>query len=150
MWTRTRPANVTAAVMDRNNRARSVAAGVVSGAGGQPVLQKPHSDESAPSRTRQSLDPNAFGAQRRELGLSFQQGSWSGTCVLTGGAGHIRTYERGDGSNLSECGGGRVESFPPARLGYRRKAAPAKHRHGDVNGFGKGRGYEFHDNVRSK
>jgi hypothetical protein len=27
------PTNVTAAVMDRNNRARSVAAGVVSGAG---------------------------------------------------------------------------------------------------------------------
>lgn len=76
-----RPANVTATVKDRNNRARSVAAGVVSGAGGQPVLQKPHSDESAPSRTRRSLDPIAFGLWA-DGGVSFQQGSWNDACAL--------------------------------------------------------------------
>ena len=43
--------DVTAGVKSPTNRARSVAAGVVSGAGwGQPVFQRPHSDESASSR----------------------------------------------------------------------------------------------------
>lgn len=76
-----RPAHVTAVVKDRTNRARSGAAGVVSGAGGPPVVQKPHFDESAPSRTRRSLDPMAFGLWA-EGGVSFPQGSGNGGCAL--------------------------------------------------------------------
>ena len=73
---RERPTDVTAAMKDMNNRARSVAAGVVSGAGWcQPVLETPHFDESAPSRTRPSLDPMVFGVKRRRLWVSLQQGS---------------------------------------------------------------------------
>ena len=131
-----RPANVTAAVKDRNNRARSVAAGVVSGAGGQPVLQKPHSDESAPSRSRLSLHPVAYGL-RAEGWVSFQQGSWNDECVLTGGAGHKCTHERDDGMNPSQGSGGQVDSnstcpssfprtaFGAARLGTGRAGSRA-------------------------
>jgi len=48
---RTCPTDVTVAAENRTNRARSVATGVVSGAGSQPVFEKPHSDESASIRT---------------------------------------------------------------------------------------------------
>jgi hypothetical protein len=34
-------------------------------------------------------------------GVSFQQGSWDGVCVSTGGAGHQCTHERSDGMNPS-------------------------------------------------
>ncbi len=70
----TGPTYVTAVVKSQINRARSVAAGVVSGAGRQPVIQKPQSDESASSRTRRCLDPIVFGP-KAEGGVSFQQGS---------------------------------------------------------------------------
>ena len=67
--------HVTAVAKSQINRATSVAAGVVSGAGWcQPVIQTPHSDESASSRTRQSLDPIAFGV-KADGGVSLQQGS---------------------------------------------------------------------------
>ena len=57
-----RPTDVTAAVKSQTNRARSVAAGVVSGAGAcQPVFETPHFDESVSSRSRPSLPPIAFG-----------------------------------------------------------------------------------------
>lgn len=69
-WTRRRPTDVTAAAKDQTNRARSVAAGVVSGAGeGPPVIEKPHSDESAPSRTRHRLDPGPVRRGRRGWGV---------------------------------------------------------------------------------
>ena len=57
------PTDVTVVAESRTNRARSVATGVVSGAGGQPVFEKPHSDESASIRTRQCQDPHACGAK---------------------------------------------------------------------------------------
>ena len=60
---RTGPTDVTVAAENRTNRARSMATGVVSGAGSQPVFEKPHSDESASIRTRQCLDPHACGAK---------------------------------------------------------------------------------------
>ena len=79
---RMRPTYVTAGVKSQTNRARSVAAGVVSGAGScQPVIETPHSDESASSRTRRSLDPIAFG-WKATGGVSFLQGSGSGGCAL--------------------------------------------------------------------
>ena len=69
--------DVTAVVKSQTNRARSVAAGVVSGAGwGQPVIQRPHSDESAPSRTSVRL---AAPSARQ----------WKGRVRATGGAGHL-------------------------------------------------------------
>ena len=69
------PTNVTAEVKSQTNRARSVAAGVVSGAGScQPVMQTPHSDESAPSRTGRSLDPRR-SAKASKSRVPFQQGS---------------------------------------------------------------------------
>lgn len=72
---RMRPTNVTAVAKSQTNRATSVAAGVVSGAGWcQPVIRTPHSDESASSRTRRSLDPIAFG-MKAEDEVSPQQGS---------------------------------------------------------------------------
>ena len=67
--------HVTAVTKSQNNRATRVAAGVVSGAGWcQPVLETPHFDESAPSRTRRSLDPIACGLNAAD-GVSLQQGS---------------------------------------------------------------------------
>ncbi len=87
---RMRPTNVTAVAKSQTNRARSVAAGVVSGAGWcQPVIETPHSDESASSRTSASWTQPG-------------QGSPGGGCVLTGGAGHHCTHERSDGSNPSQ------------------------------------------------
>ena len=57
----TSPTNVTADEKDRNNRARSVAAGVVPGAGDcQPVIEMPHSDESVLSRN-QTQTGRSFG-----------------------------------------------------------------------------------------
>ena len=64
------PTDVTVAAENRTNRARSVATGVVSGAGGPPVFERPHFDESASIRTRLSLDPNACGA-KPALGCRF-------------------------------------------------------------------------------
>jgi hypothetical protein len=88
-----RPTDVTAAMKDMNNRARSVAAGVVSGAGWcQPVLETPHFDESAPSRTRRSLDPIVFGVKRRGLGVPSAR-QLKGRVRATGGAGR-KTHTR--------------------------------------------------------
>jgi len=83
------PTDVTAVVKSQTNRARSVAAGVVSGAGSQPVFEMPHSDESAPSRTSIRLAA-PWARQSR------------GRVRATGGAGHNRTHERSDGSNPSQ------------------------------------------------
>ena len=64
---RKRPTDVTAVVESQTNRATSVAAGVVSGAGWcQPVIETPPSDESASSRTSASWPlpgpwPNSSG-----------------------------------------------------------------------------------------
>lgn len=77
--------NVTAAVESMINRARGVAAGVVSGAGySQPVLERPHLDESAPSRmSRQAQRP--FGKAVKEA------------CGCYGWCRAPNTHERGDG-----------------------------------------------------
>ncbi len=69
------PTDMTAEAKSRTNRARSRAAGVVSGAGRQPVFQTPDSDESAASRSRPSLHPKTPSARGRTLGVSFRQGS---------------------------------------------------------------------------
>ena len=62
---------MTVFVKDKNNRARSVAAGVVSGAGEcSPVLQTPHFDESAPSRI--VLEPVVGATVQRTLGKAVQ------------------------------------------------------------------------------
>jgi len=101
---------------DMNNRARSVAAGVVSGAGWcQPVLETPHFDESAPSRTRPSLDPMVFGAKRRRLWVSLQQGSWRDGCALRVVPG-ARAHTKGvTGWTGPKWRGGQVAWRPPAR-----------------------------------
>jgi hypothetical protein len=65
------PTNVTAVVKDRNNRARSLAAGVVSGAGASAGDSKANSDESAPSRTRRSLD-SIVRDKNRAMGCRFR------------------------------------------------------------------------------
>ena len=63
---------MTAVVKNKNNRARSVAAGVVPGAGvGPPVLQKPHFDESA--STRIVLEPLVGATVQRTLGKAVQE-----------------------------------------------------------------------------
>jgi hypothetical protein len=83
-------------------------------ASSQPVLQKPHSDESAPSRTRRSLDPIAFGLWA-EGGVSFQQGSWSGACalrVVPGATAHTKGVTGLTGHNDVV---GRWRGTPPAR-----------------------------------
>lgn len=91
------PADVTAVAKMQTNRARGVVAGVVSGADvDASVVQRPHPDESASSRIRPSLnteDPSFWGFS----GVPHLQGSGSGACVLTGGAGHRCTHERSDG-----------------------------------------------------
>ena len=96
------PTNVTAVVKSQTNRARGVAAGVVSGAGwGQPVIERPLSDESAPSRSRRSLHPLAFGLKNRSLGVAPAR-QLERRVRATGGAGRSCTHERGDGSNPSQ------------------------------------------------
>jgi len=81
------PTNVTAVVESSTNRARSVAAGVVSGAGwGQPVIQTPHSDESAPSRTSASWPHLLQGSGRGGCVLRVVPG----TCLPTGRHKHTR------------------------------------------------------------
>lgn len=63
------PANVTAVVMDRNNRARGVAAGVVSGAGcvsrqfKRRTLTRVPPVGAGEACTGQGLDPTAFGLE---------------------------------------------------------------------------------------
>ena len=99
---RERPTDVTAAMKDMNNRARSLAAGVVSGAGWcQPVFETPHFDESAPSRTRYGLDPTAFGSNAEGTGAASAR-QLKRRVRATGGAGRKGTHERGDGMNRSQ------------------------------------------------
>ncbi len=63
------PANVTAVVMDRNNRARGVAAGVVSGAGcvgrqfKRRTLTRVPPVGAGEACTGRCLDPTAFGLE---------------------------------------------------------------------------------------
>lgn len=86
-----RPANVTRVVKDRNNRARSVAAGVVSGAG--PVVRC--------FKSRTLMRVPRVGSRRSssgsESGTSPGQGSPGGGCAFSGGAGRNSTHQRGDG-----------------------------------------------------
>ena len=103
-WGYTNPTNVTAVAKSQTNRARSVAAGVVSGAGvGPPVLQRPHSDESAPSRTSARAG--------RNLGKAVQG---AGAClrVVPGTIAHTKGVTGIIGSN--EVGGGWKQFHPPA------------------------------------
>ena len=68
--------HVTAGAKSQTNRARSVAAGVVSGAGSsQPVIETPHSDESASSRIAPKL-------HKSEGRTQLLQGSGRSVCVL--------------------------------------------------------------------
>ena len=79
--------NVTAEVKSQTNRARSVAAGVVSGAGwGQPVIQTPYSDESAASRRGRKAHASTARQWSRRVG------DWGRYPSTT-------THESGDGSN---------------------------------------------------
>jgi hypothetical protein len=114
-------------VKSQTNRARSVVAGVVSGAGlCQPVIETPHSDESAPSRTSASWP-------------QLLQGSGRGGCVPTGGAGHTCTHERSDGINRSnEVAGGWKQFHLPASVGDRawRTAIATRGRDGGAVGWG--------------
>ena len=111
----TGPTNVTAVVKSQTNRARSVAAGMVSGAGFcQPVFQTPHSDESASSRSRQSLHPVfwPFGRRRgvvaaRQLQRRVRANGWCRAQL------HTRKKRR---DQPIQWGGGWVEAIPPARL----------------------------------
>ena len=75
---------MTAVVKDRNNRARSVAAGVVSGAGSQPVIERPHSDESASSRTSASWPPPGQGSPGDGCALRVVPGARAHTKGVTG------------------------------------------------------------------
>ena len=98
------PTDVTAVVKSQTNRARSVAAGVVSGAGwGQPVIQRPHSDESAPSRTSASW-PHLL------------QGSGRGGCVLRVVPGTIAHTKGVTGATRLNDVAGRWRQTSPARF----------------------------------
>jgi hypothetical protein len=111
------PTNVTAVVKSQTNRARSVAAGVVSGAGWcQSVIKTPHSDESASNRSRQSLHPIAFGREV-ESWVSFPQGSGNGGCVLRVVPGTMHTRKKRRDEPVSMNVVGRWIQTPPAHFG---------------------------------
>ena len=88
--------DVTAEVKSQTNRARSEVSGVVSGAG----------------RVCQCFKHlrlmRVLQVGRTARFTQLRQGSRSGVCVLTGGAGHKCTHERSDGiiSHLNEVVGG--------------------------------------------
>ena len=99
---RKRPTDVTAVVKNQTNRATSVPAGVVSGAGcRQPVLKTPPSDESASSRTSASWP-------------QLLQGSGSSGCVLRVVPGTIAHTKEVTGLTRLNDVAGRWSSSPPA------------------------------------
>ena len=107
----TGPTNVTAVVKSQTNRARSVAAGVVSGAGCcQPVIQRPHFDESVSSRIAPKLDQS-------EGETHPGQGSPGGGCVLRVVPGTIaHTKETTGLTYLKEVVGRWIQTPPAHRL----------------------------------
>ena len=87
---RNRPTNVTAVVKSLNNRARSVAAGLVIRCRQcKPVIQQPTLMRVSPVGPGASLDATSA----RQL---------KGRVRVTGGAGHNSTHERDDGCNPSQ------------------------------------------------
>ena len=82
---RKRPTDVTAVAKSQTNRATSVAAGVVSGAGWcQPVIKTPLSDESASSRTSASWPHLLQGSGRGGCVLRVVPGTFAHTKEVTG------------------------------------------------------------------
>ena len=122
---------MTAVVKSQTNRARSVAARMVSGAGFcQPVFQTPHSDESASIRTRPSLDPLS-SAFRPGTGCRCSKAvATTGACqrVVPGTIAHTKEAT-GSTDPMRWRVGGSNSTCPP-QGGTELGAQPS--RHGDV------------------
>ena len=108
---------MTAVVQDKNNRARSVAAGVVSGAGSQPVFEKPHSDESAPSRTGASWPQPGQGSSGGGCALRVVPGAEAHTKGVTGLTGHNDVVGRWSESFICPLLDRQSTAFQEAGLG---------------------------------